>query len=38
MAGYYNKDISTYVLKMRGVENYQIDKKLLKQIKNKIVN
>lgn len=34
----YYKDISTYVLKMRGVENYQIDKKLLKQIKNKIVN
>lgn len=34
----YYKDISTYVLKMRGVENYQIDKKLLKQIKNKIMN
>jgi hypothetical protein len=34
----YYKDISTYVLKMRGVENYQIDKKLLKQIKNKIIN
>lgn len=34
----YYQDISTYVLKMRGVENYQIDKKLLKQIKNKIMN
>lgn len=34
----YYKDINSYVLKMCGILDYNMDKKILKQIKNKIMN